>query len=252
MSDLDDPRALLSARHVLIGSFLRNAIDAEAAGRSLRWRARPDIKAARRASEEFSEEWWGVVVYSCFMSEVGSAAVAPYFREPIEPDEAKEVLSSLRLPHGAVKSHRIQSSGHTGAKIALVSACGHSAAFHDILFGQGSFHDRYRALGALGAPQWGRTTRYDLVLRAGALGLGGHFYEPDRAYLGESTGPRKGFKAIFGIEVTRANANACEAVLREWTASWQDVANEAGVGWTGEPFSAGDFENALCIYQERK
>jgi hypothetical protein len=83
------------------------------------------------------------------------------------------------------------------------------------------------------------------------MGLGGHFYEPNRAYLGESTGPRKGFAAIFGVTVTPANADACEGVLREWSANWDEVAREAGVTWVGGAFAAGDFENALCVYQER-
>ncbi len=251
MSGLDQPRRLLFDRRSEVARFLRWALEAEANDWDLRWRARPDLEASRRAAEAFEEQWWGVVVYSCFMSEIGTSAVAPHFREPIPAEAAEEILASMTLPHGAVKFHRIQSSGHTGAKTALVSACRHADSFSAILLRTGSFHERYSALGGLRAGQWGRTTRYDLVLRAGALGLGGHFYEPDRAYLGESTGPRKGFAAIFGVPVTRKNADACEAVLREWTAAWHEVAKEAGVRWTGEPFVAGDFENALCIYQEK-
>lgn len=251
MSGLANPRALLSERRAEIGDFLRWALDAELKGSSLRWRVRPDIEAARRAAEAFPEPWWGVVVYSCFMSEIGALAVAPFFQEPIDIQEAEEILASITLPCGAVQSHRIQSAGHSGAKIALGSACRHADAFREILIGPGSFHDRYSALGALRARQWGRTTRYDLVLRAGALCLGGHSYEPNNAYLRESTGPRKGFAAIFGVIVTPANADACEGVLREWSANWDDVAREAGVMWVGDAFAAGDFENALCVYQER-
>lgn len=251
MNELVDPRRLLYERRSDIARFLRWALEAEANGWSVRWRARPDLQAARRAAEDFAEQWWGVVVYSCFMSEIGASAVAQNFREPIDADVAEEILASLTLPRGAVGAHRIQSSGHSGAKQALLSACRHADAFEEILLGAGSFNERYSALGALRARQWGRTTRYDLVLRAGALGLGDHFYEPDRAYLGESTGPRKGFAAIFGVPATPGNAGACEAVLREWTAGWHDVAKEAGVRWTGEPFVAGDFENALCVFQEK-
>jgi len=250
MSSLKDPRGLLSERREEIGRFLRWALDAEAGGRRLRWRERPDILEAKQAAASFSHQWWGLVVYSCFMSEIGAAAVATYFREPIDPDEAVSILASLELPKGAVKSHRTQAAGHTGAKTALVSACSHAAAFRAILLGTGSFHDRYKDIGALRASQWGRTTRYDLVLRAGALRVAGYDYEPDRAYLGESTGPRKGFAAILGVNVTSQNAAACEAILRAWTENWWEVADEACVQWTGEPYGAGDFENALCIYQE--
>jgi hypothetical protein len=43
----------------------------------------------------------------------------------------------------------------------------------------------------------------------------------------ESTGPRKDFERIFGVAATRANADACEALLREWAAHWHEVSAEA-------------------------
>jgi hypothetical protein len=251
MSSELEVRDLFAQRRHEVSNFLRAALQAEAAGAGWRWRGRPDLNVARRVSERFPEAWWGVVVYSCFMSEIGAMFVAPHFLRPLDFAEAEQLLRPMGLPYGAVQQHRIQSSGHTGAKTALVSACRYAKGFRKILLGSGSFHERYNALGELHAPQWGRTTRFDLVLRASAIGLGSNFYEPDRAYLGESTGPRKGFRAIFGIEVTSENAARCEALLRHWSASWDAVAQEAGVQWTGKPFAPGDFENALCIYQER-
>jgi hypothetical protein len=41
-----------------------------------------------------------------------------------------------------------------------------------------------------------------------------------------------------------------EAVLRRWTRQWTDVALRVGADWEGEPYDSGDFENALCIFQE--
>ncbi len=69
-------------------------------------------------------------------------------------------------------------------------------------------------------------------------------------YLAGSTGPRKGFFLIWGVEVTRSNADQCEATLRGWTDRWHDIADQVGVTWNGEPYGPGDFENALCIFQE--
>jgi len=253
MNALGDPSGLLSVRCQEVGHFLRWALNAELGGQSLRWRERSDIQASRRVvgSNVFSEDWWALVVYSCFMSEIGASAVAWSFREPLNASQAQQVLASLQLPRGAVKYHRVQPA-HSGAKAALIGACRQWPAFREILLGPGSFHDRYMALGALGAHQWGRTTRYDLVLRAGALRIGGHFYEPDRAYLLESTGPKKGFTEIFGLPVTRENAAACEELLRTWKSAWVEVADQAGIEWVGGPYAPGDFENALCIYQDKK
>ena len=63
---------------------------------------------------------------------------------------------------------------------------------------------------------------------------------------------KKGFKKIWGIEITAENAPWGEALLRAWTEEWQRVAVEVGIEWEGEPYTPADFENALCIWQERR
>ena len=69
--------------------------------------------------------------------------------------------------------------------------------------------------------------------------------------LEDSTGPRTGFEKVWGIPVTRQNAEWCEALLLVWAENWSLVAEEVGAAWTGRPYVPGDFENALCIFQER-
>jgi hypothetical protein len=46
-----------------------------------------------------------------------------------------------------------------------------------------------------------RRTSFDLLLRAGALGIGGQHYKPEIAYLGGSTGPKRGFARVWGVEL---------------------------------------------------
>jgi hypothetical protein len=48
-----------------------------------------------------------------------------------------------------------------------------------------------------------------------------------------------------------SHAEWCEALLRAWTENWSLVAEEVGAAWTGRPYTPGDFENALCIFQEQ-
>lgn len=99
------------------------------------------------------------------------------------------------------------------------------------------------------ADYWGRTSCFDLLLRAGALGIGGHHYGPDRAYL--DTGPARGFFEVTGVAVTSINSEWCEGLLHWWSANWTEVAALVGAVWeAGAPYDAGDFENALCTYQE--
>jgi hypothetical protein len=181
----------------------------------------------------------------------GTRAVADAFRGPVGEGEAERLLSDIDLATGAVQHHRTQ-PGHKGAKIALISACARAKDFERILREGRAFHDRYEALRTLNAKQWGRTTCYDLLVRTGQLAIGSAArYQPDRAYLFGSSGPREGFRLISGIEVTRLNADACEAMLRGWGDRWQRIADRVGVTWIGEPYGPGDFENALCIFQER-
>lgn len=245
-----DWAALIAARYRPVASFLSWAAEREALD-SMRLENRGDIGRVRSIMDAFGQPWWAAVVYTCFDSEVGALAVADAFHNPISASAAERHLSGLELPLGAVKGHRTQPA-HKGAKVALVSACDQARDFEAILTTGSAFHDRFLALRRMHAKQWGRTTCFDLLVRTGQLKIGSRsVYEPDRAYLADSTGPRKGFLLIWGIEVTRSNADECEALLRRWSERWQWVADQVGVTWTGEPYGPGDFENALCIFQER-
>ena len=241
---------LVDARRQHIARFLSWAAEEEAVD-SLRLANRRDIGRARRVSDAFGQKWWAAVVYSCFDSEVGALAVAEAFHDPLSGEEASRLLTNTVLPAGAVQNHRTQ-PGHKGAKLALISACARAREFEAILHTGHAFHHRYLELRGMKAKQWGRTTCYDLLVRTGQLKIGSASgYEPDRAYLADSTGPRGGFHKIWGIEVTRSNADECEALLCRWSERWLQVADQAGVSWRGEPYGPGDFENALCIFQER-
>ena len=88
------------------------------------------------------------------------------------------------------------------------------------------------------------------ILRGGAPGLSGRDYRPTTAFLEGATGPRKGFEKIFGANLDMTGAAWGEAVLRSWSAHWSEVAAQADVAWNGAAYDSGDFENALCIYQE--
>ncbi len=246
----DDLLRLVRTRRRSIRSFLEWADRTEADGESVRWEARRDIEEAREAAGWFEEPWWGVVVFSCFSSLQGAKVVSGSFRRPVDPRRARRLLGEFVFPRGSVGHHRIQ-PGVKGAKEALVAACERSPDFEGILLRGAEFHERYQKLRELGARQWGRTTCFDLVLRTGALGVGGRRYEPDRAYLDDSTGPKAGFKKVWGIPVTRQNAEWCESLLRAWTENWSLVADEVGAAWTAQPYTPGDFENALCIFQEK-
>lgn len=48
------------------------------------------------------------------------------------------------------------------------------------------------------------------------------------------------------------NAEHCEQILREWSRRWAETCARLDISWEGAPYSEGDFENALCIYQERR
>jgi hypothetical protein len=219
---------------------------------TFRMHARPDIARAAEAAKLFPEEWWGVVLYSCFDSTIGAATAAPHFQEPLPPEHAEAVLAGLDFPHGSVGGHRIQPA-MKGAKRALVSACEHAKLLRNVLHSGEGFDTRYQRLRAAGMRQWGRTTSFDLLLRAGALGLGGDRYKPDYAYLGGSTGPSAGFARVWGVTLTDHTSVAwAERLLRAWADEWQVVANRVGVEWERAPLEPCDQENFLCIYQERR
>lgn len=234
-------------RHV--ARFLRWSSVREDTGDSLRWSTRLDISDADEAAHLFEEVWWGLVVFTSFGSVVGARIVANDFHRPRSPQQAQQLLDRIAFPHGSVGHHRTR-PGVAGAKAALVSACEQAGEFREILHKGAGFRDRFEDLLDLPARQWGRTTCFDLVLRAGALGVGGSRFAPDRAYLEGSTGPSAGFERVWGIAVTKRNAEWCEALLVCWTENWQLVVEEVGVSWYGDPYTPGDFENALCIFQE--
>jgi hypothetical protein len=243
--------ALLIARRAPVTDFLLWAeVRERTPGRSMRLENREDLTRVRQVLPLFGQPWWATVVYSCFDSVRGTQAVAKAFREPVLADQAAAILSGLVLPRGAVQHHRTQ-PGHARAKIALISACRHAEELRSVLFEPGGFHELFEELLALPLDWWGRTTCYDLLVRTGMLGIGGQRYQPDRAYLADSTGPSRGIARVWGVQVSGGNAEQCEQVLREWSRRWVETCARLGVSWEGAPYSAGDFENALCIYQER-
>ena len=217
---------------------------------SMRMENRPDIRDAKDAADLFPEQWWGVVVFTCFGSKLGANTAASYFQHPVSAEEAERLLREFNFPRGSVGHHRIQSTT-TGAKQALVSACDHADFFHDVLHSAGDFDTRYKRLRHARMRQWGRTTCFDLLLRAGALAVAGTRYFPDLAYLAGSTGPRKGFAAVLGRPLTDESAAWGERVLGAWADHWDEVARQVGAEWEGAPLYPRDQENFLCIYQEQ-
>ncbi len=250
-TEISDVMALVQQRKEQVRRFLIWAHSHEISGWSFRWRERPDIKDAAIAGAWFPNQWWGVTVFTCFGSLKGVQAVRASFEQPLTSDQAWGALQQIVFERGSIGHHRIQPA-HKGAKIALVSACQHAQAFRQILLSGETFNDRFESLQAVRAPQWGRTTCFDLLLRAAALRVGGQDYAPDRAYLAGSTGPAAGFENVWGTHVTWSNADRCESILRQWSDNWRVVCDEVGVEWSGDPYAPADFENALCIYQERK
>ena len=237
---------LVDSRRSKLGRFLKWAAEHERPNTndSLRAAAREDVKDALEALRLFPEDWWGLVVFSCFGSPNGTKQVAPSFQRALPVAEANRVLEELQLSSGSLGHHR-KRPGFKGAKAALASACQHSEQFKCILHCGLSFHVRFENLRAMPATQWGRTTCFDLLLRAGLLGVGGQHYSPDRAYLLGSTGPKAGFKAIWGKEVTPKSAEWCEQLLGQWTHYWDETAQLVDIRWPGPPYTLADLENAL-------
>jgi ribosomal protein S18 acetylase RimI-like enzyme len=249
--------ALADARRTPVRRYLqwaaeneRLAATGEGTASSLRMDCRSDIRDAAEAAELFPEHWWGVVVFTCFGSKLGTQTVAPSFQHPRDAANAEAKLEEIEFPRGSVGHHRIQATLR-GAKQALVAACAKHALFRSVLHDDEDFDARYRTLHDARVRQWGRTTCFDLLLRAGALGVGGKRCLPELAYLAGSTGPRKGFAAVFGVDPDQRRAAWAEAVLREWAEHWQAVAERVGAEWESEPLYPRDQENFLCVYQER-
>jgi hypothetical protein len=170
-------------------------------------------------------------------------------QKSIAIEEARVALKQVSFPPGSVKHHR-RRAGLVGAMPALLSACENRDRFHQVLHGDGSFEQRFAKLHHPRAPQWGRTTCFDLLARATMLGIGGRTYRPITAQLAGSTGPRRGFEAVWGSAVSKENAGDCEALLRWWTTNWDSVCATVGVSWSGEPLDSADLEKYLCIFNK--
>jgi hypothetical protein len=256
----DELLALVDEQHAEVRSFLtwaqeveRRALEVGKPHWSLRLQNRQDIAHAAEAATLFPERWWGIVVCTAFGSTIGAKAVATAFPHPLAPEEAWAALEGINFPRRSVGHHRIQ-PGVKGAKRALVAACEDHDLLHRVLHDTGqTFEARYSAIRDARLPQWGRTTAFDLLLRAGALGVGGETYGPTIAHLAGSTGPRRGFEKVWGRAVTPENADWCEELLHAWTVHWHEVAERVEIEWNvGDAYTSGDFENALCIWQERR
>jgi hypothetical protein len=248
----DDLIALVDQRRDSVREYLEWAKANDNDQWTFRMHARPDIARAAEAGTLFADDWWGAVVYSCFDSTTGARAVAPHFQRPLPPPEAERVLATIDFPRGSVGGHRIQPTVR-GARQALAAACADHEFFEQLLHSGDDFDTRYLELHAPKLRQWGRTTSYDLFLRAGALGIGGQHYRPDYAYLGGSTGPKSGFARVFGETLsTDEQVARAESLLWHWTQEWAAVANAVAVEWNAAPLEPCDQENFLCIYQERR
>jgi hypothetical protein len=215
---------------------------------SLRLRNRHDVDRCRQVLPLFQEAWWAVAVYSCFDSITGAEVVATVLDRPTECDLAASRLQRLYFPRGSVQYHRAQAT-LTGAKRALLALCDRKHIVEAVMTDPfQSFDERFRELRSACLPQWGRTTCYDALLRAGALAVAGSRYEPERAYLRGSSGPSNGFERVWGVKVTAATEQCCEAILVSWSDRWQATSKQVGVAWDGTPYAPGDFENALCVF----
>lgn len=244
----DELLSLVNERRELVRDFLDWAEQHETGSGSMYLANRPDISDAREAAALFPNPWWGVVVFTCFGSLKSTRVVCNLFAKPVEAEVAEELLASIRFSPPTVGHHRIQ-QGLLGAKKALAAACERSALLNEVLHTPRSFDDRYRQLRAARLVRWGRTTCFDLLLRTGALGIGGEHYRPEIAYLAGSTGPKVGFRAVWGRDVTEETAPWSEGLLQAWHRNWDGVAERAGAHWSGRPYAPGDLANALCIYQ---
>jgi hypothetical protein len=248
----DEFLALVDQRAEAVRAYLDWARANDNERWSFRMRERPDIPDADEAAGLFPERWWGLVVFTCFGSTLGAQTVAPYFQQPLPPPEAEAALERIDFPRGSIGHHRIQPA-HKGAKQALVAACADHELLYDVLHSGEDFDTRYRRLRAARMRQWGRTTSFDLLLRAGVLGIGGQHHQPDYAYLGGSTGPKAGFTRVWGATLNDdAAVEWAETLLRTWTHEWQTVAERVGAEWEKPPLEPCDQENFLCIYQERR
>jgi hypothetical protein len=247
----DELMALVDERRDEVRAFVDWAESHETGIFSMYLANRPDLPDAREAASLYPNAWWGVVVFTCFGSLNSARAVRQVLSEPVDADTADQLLASVSFTRPTVGHHRIQ-QGLAGAKKALVAACGRNDLLHEVLYTRRSFDDRYQRLRDARLARWGRTTCFDLLLRTGALGIGGQRYEPEIAYLAGSTGPKVGFRTVWGRNVSDETATWCEGLLQAWHRHWSEVVDRVGSRWSGRPYAPGDLENALCIHQERR
>jgi hypothetical protein len=242
--------ALVLKRREQVHSFLAWAFQRELHGDSMYLANRNDIKDAKSAMTLFQPElaWWAVVVFGCFSSLESTRAVSKILTDPTNPD--KELVKSIPRSFLTVRGHRIQPAVR-GALEALQAAYEHSGFFRAVLLEPASFDDRFSKLRNEHLTQWGRTTCFDLLLRTGAIGIDGTYYEPEIAYLADSTGPSAGFEKIWGLNLTKQLTAWAEGLLQAWHRNWGAVVQQVGARWTGRPYAPGDLENALCIYQHK-
>ena len=254
LSDRDAWVELIRKRRRRLRQFLLWSAACErcAPHTSLRFEHRDDIARCRATLDLFAERWWGVAVYSCFDSERGTDAAAQWFHEPLSVGKARRLAYRANaFPPRSVQNHRAQATLKR-ARVALVSICDNAGEIKRVMCASGAtFDQRLNDLEALDIDGWGRTTYFDTLARAGILKVGRSAYRPRKAYLADSTGPKKGFGKVWGVEPGGRNADACEQLLRRWTRDWLLVAREVDVGWIGRPYDSADFENALCVFQER-
>jgi hypothetical protein len=246
----EDLMALVDERRDEVRAFVDWAEDEETGGLSMYLVNRPDVCDAREAAALYPEAWWGVVVFTCFGSLNSTRAIRDVFARPVDAQTAEGLLAAVEFTKPKVGHHRIQ-QGLVGAKKALIAACDRSDFLQEVLHTRSSFDDRYQRLLSAGLARWARTTCFDLLLRAGALGIGGQYYGPEIAYLAGSTGPKAGFHAVWGRHVTAGTAAWCEGLLQAWHRHWAEVVDRVGARWSSSQYAPGDLENALCIYQER-
>lgn len=206
---------------------------------SLRFERRSDIERCHKVLDLFVAPWWGVVVYSCFDSLIGTRAAATGFSEPIPVVMADEAIDQIVLPPSSVQHHRMQAT-LTGAKKSLLSACEKADELEAVLTAaHRSFDDRFDELMRVKVSWWGRTSCFDALGRAGVLGAGGRPTDPARFTWPDRPAQRRNSEALrFGVPVTKTNADACEAILQRWTDRWSAVLKRVGAGWTGRPTTA--------------
>ena len=243
---------LIAHRADALHQFLSWAARTEAAGgdrnRSLRLAARDDLAAVRSVIDLFPHRWWGICVYSAVDRAQGARMLAEFVPVPVPVDEADKVVPvAASWPWRTIGGHRGQ-RGNSGARRCLLSLCTHRDTIREILTDGTGFDMMVEGLLGLNAEGVGRTTAFDLALRAGQL-LHDPPIAPTSAHLLGSTGPAAGFRLVWGFDPAREReqADRAEAILRLWTRNWYDVADLVGVGWRCSPFSAVT-SRTVCAY----